>query len=153
MSTIARSIPGKPKAVESPVRPLAEPDRWTAPSPSDEAAIARAAQAYRDAELARTAGALGQGVARHLATSLAWLGRKLVVEPIERWLERERTIRELGMLSPRELADLGITPGEIPYVASGRYARPSGLATESKKGWSGQAVNENERPQHPSQVA
>ena len=35
------------------------------------------------------------------------------------WREHRETIRELSMLSDRELADLGIGRGDIPFVADG----------------------------------
>lgn len=35
------------------------------------------------------------------------------------WHQHRETIRELSMLSNRELADLGIGRGDIPFVADG----------------------------------
>ncbi len=35
------------------------------------------------------------------------------------WHQQRETIRELSMLSNRELADLGIGRGDIPFVADG----------------------------------
>jgi uncharacterized protein YjiS (DUF1127 family) len=43
------------------------------------------------------------------------------------WAEQRRTIRrveaELSTMTPRELADLGLTRGDIPEVARGRFQR------------------------------
>jgi uncharacterized protein YjiS (DUF1127 family) len=36
-------------------------------------------------------------------------------------LERERTRRHLSLMSDHQLADLGITRGEIEYYMSGHY--------------------------------
>lgn len=35
------------------------------------------------------------------------------------WQRRRETVRELSMLTNRELADLGISRGDIPFVADG----------------------------------
>ena len=39
------------------------------------------------------------------------------------WHRHRETIRELSMLSNRELADLGISRGDIPFVAAGTLHR------------------------------
>lgn len=139
------SIITKPKAIELPVRPLAEPDRWTAPRLLAEDAVLRAARAQRDAATAKA-------LAAFFLHGVAWLAHKLVVEPLRRWLERERMIRELSMLSDRELADLGVTPGEIPYIAAGKPPGP-GRFDAAETARRPLAVNENRRPHHPSRVA
>ena len=38
--------------------------------------------------------------------------------------EKSRIAFELNQMSSRELADLGLSPSDIPDVASGRYRRP-----------------------------
>ncbi len=45
-----------------------------------------------------------------------------VAAPIDRWIARERAIREMSRLGERELAELGITPVMIPYAASPKFA-------------------------------
>lgn len=95
--------------VGSPVRPLSEPDRWTPPAPIDHEALMAEAQALRTQAIADFWRATGR------------LWRKAVAAPVERWLERERAIRELSSLDDRELADLGISRGLIPYVAAGKF--------------------------------
>ncbi len=94
---------------ESPVRPLSEPERWTPPALVDHEALAAEARALRAQALA------GYGRA------LARLWRKAIVAPVARWIERERLVRELSMLDDRELADLGISRGLIPYIAAGNF--------------------------------
>ena len=37
------------------------------------------------------------------------------------WRRERETIRELSMLTGRELADLGIGRGDIPFVAAGTF--------------------------------
>ncbi|HLI13599.1 MAG TPA: DUF1127 domain-containing protein [Alphaproteobacteria bacterium] len=62
--------------------------------------------------------------------AVASLWRNLIARPFARWAAQERAIRELSMLDDRELADLGISRGLIPYAATGkleitnRYERP-----------------------------
>jgi uncharacterized protein YjiS (DUF1127 family) len=46
---------------------------------------------------------------------------RAVSAAITQWIKRERAIRELSMLGERELAELGITPAMIPYVASPKF--------------------------------
>ena len=46
---------------------------------------------------------------------------RAVSTAITQWIKRERAIRELSMLGERELAELGITPAMIPYVASPKF--------------------------------
>lgn len=99
--------------IESPVRPLAEPERWTVPTETDHERVLAAAQALRIQATRRLAHAFANSVAR--------LWHDGIVEPIARWRERERTIRELSMLNERELADIGLSPGMIPFVAAGKF--------------------------------
>ena len=93
----------------SPVRPLSEPDRWTPPAPVDHQAIMAEAHALRTAAL------------MDLSNALKRLWRKAVAQPVGRWIERERALRELSRLDDRELADLGITRDLIPFVAAGKF--------------------------------
>jgi uncharacterized protein YjiS (DUF1127 family) len=44
----------------------------------------------------------------------------------QEWRKRERILAELSSLSERELRDIGITRGEIDYVASNRIVDPRG---------------------------
>lgn len=44
---------------------------------------------------------------------------KSIAARLAAWNARRETIRELSMLSNRELADLGIGRGDIPFVADG----------------------------------
>ena len=94
---------------ESPVRPLSEPERWTPPAPVDHEALLAEAQALRAQALANFGRALGR------------LWRKAIAAPVARWIERERLTRELSRLDDRELGDLGISRGLIPYIAAGKF--------------------------------
>jgi uncharacterized protein YjiS (DUF1127 family) len=94
---------------ESPVRPLSEPERWTPPAVVDHEALLAEANALRAQALANFGRALGR------------IWRKAVAAPVARWIERERLMRELSMLDDRELADLGISRGLIPYIATGNF--------------------------------
>ena len=38
---------------------------------------------------------------------------------VENWREKQRTYNELSKLSSRELNDIGLTRGDIPFVAKG----------------------------------
>jgi len=49
-------------------------------------------------------------------------GLKRLVAAFSNWLERRRTEAELHALTDRELADIGLTRGDIPYVLSGGAA-------------------------------
>ena len=44
---------------------------------------------------------------------------KSIKSRLAAWRQHRETIRELSMLSDRELADLGIGRGDIPFVADG----------------------------------
>jgi uncharacterized protein YjiS (DUF1127 family) len=93
--------------------------------------------------------------------SAARLAHKIFVAPVERWLEQERTIRELSRLSPRELAELGLSAGDIPYVAAGQFgaatldAEPADASAPAveKPLVNPSPSNENRRSQRPSRVA
>ena len=98
---------------EFPVEPLAEPEHWSLPAEMDPELLVIHARRERDRAVADVLRKIGRGV--------AWLWRKAVAGPFARWLERERTIRELSSLGEYELAELGIGPGMIPYVASGKF--------------------------------
>jgi uncharacterized protein YjiS (DUF1127 family) len=95
---------------ESPVRPLSEPERWTPPVLVDHEALAAEARVLRAQALA------------DFGRTLVRLWRKAIVAPVARWIERERLMRELSMLDDRELADLGISRGLIPYIAAGNFS-------------------------------
>jgi uncharacterized protein YjiS (DUF1127 family) len=46
-----------------------------------------------------------------------------LVRSYNEWRRYRRTVAELGTLSNRELNDLGISRGDIPYVAMSTSAR------------------------------
>ena len=121
----------------SPVEPLVEPERWSLPLEMDQAVLLAHAHRARDAALAATLKRLGRGVTQ--------LWRKAVAEPIARWEARERTIRELSAMRAHELAELGIAPGMISYVASGKYRSNEGAVVSGSP-----VANENA---HRSKVA
>jgi uncharacterized protein YjiS (DUF1127 family) len=91
------------------------------------------ARGARDKAVAELLLRLGRGAAR--------LWRKAIVEPVARWEARERTIRELSSMREHELAELGIAPGMIPYIASGKFRSDEGAVVSGSK-----AANENGRP-------
>lgn len=119
--------------IESPVRPIAEPDRWALPRDMDSAV------SMKDAALGRAKAMtqFGHGVAR----GAAWLWRKAVLGPIERWAERERLMRELSYLSERELIEIGISPGMIPFVVAGKFHPEAGSVRGERA-----PANENRHP-------
>jgi uncharacterized protein YjiS (DUF1127 family) len=60
--------------------------------------------------------------------------RRQVYSPLEaywnafqEWRKRQRLLADLCDLSDRELMDIGITRGEIDYVASHRESDPRGI--------------------------
>ena len=97
---------------ESPVRSLNEPDRWRVPVEVSHEALLIQARELRTKALVHYAHVIGN--------ALAGLWRKAAVEPVTRWLARERAIRELSLLNEHELHDLGIAPGMIPYLVTGK---------------------------------
>lgn len=117
---------------EFPVEPLAEPEHWSLPAEMDPELLLLGARRERDRAVAGVLLKLGRGV--------AWLWRKAVSGPFARWQERERTIRELSSLGEHELAELGIGPGMIPYVASGKLRTDEDAAVGG-----GTVANENLR--------
>ncbi len=50
------------------------------------------------------------------------LGR-LIAEPLAGWTARRQAAAELNALTDRDLADIGLTRGEIEHVASGAVTR------------------------------
>jgi uncharacterized protein YjiS (DUF1127 family) len=44
----------------------------------------------------------------------------------QQWRKRERIRAELSSFSDRELRDIGVTRGEIDYIASNHYIEPQG---------------------------
>jgi len=117
---------------ESPVERLSEPDHWAAPGAVDLEVLMSKARSERDRAVAEAL--------RTSAAAAAGLWRKLVAEPFARWRERERTIRELSSLREHELAELGIAPGMIPYIASGKLQAEGSAAAGSTA-----PANENAR--------
>jgi uncharacterized protein YjiS (DUF1127 family) len=62
------------------------------------------------------------------------LGRmldRLVVKPFARWQARQQALDELLALDDHMLADIGITRGEIPGIATGKV-RPIRAINENK---------------------
>jgi len=115
---------------EFPVEPLAEPEHWSLPAEMDQELLVIHARRERDRAVADVLRKIGRGV--------AWLWRKAVAGPFARWQERERTMRELSSLGEHELAELGIGPGMIPYVASGKLRTDEDAAVDG-----GTVANEN----------
>jgi uncharacterized protein YjiS (DUF1127 family) len=121
-------------APASPVEPLSEPELWTVPTDIDLRSVMDQARHERARAVA--------GASRALWRGLATVWHKAVVAPFARWRERERTLRELSMLSERELHDIGLTTGMIPYVASGALS-----AKDETAGRDSTPANENLRSQ------
>ena len=46
-----------------------------------------------------------------------------VVRAVRRWQERERVLGELRSLDDRQLADIGLSRGDIEAVADGKFER------------------------------
>jgi len=59
------------------------------------------------------------GLSAAAGITAAWLKRKLaeVSATFERWVRFNATVAELGALSDRELADIGINRSDIPQIA------------------------------------
>jgi uncharacterized protein YjiS (DUF1127 family) len=117
---------------EFPVEPMAEPEHWALSAEMDVEQLVAHARRERDRAFAGVLVRIGRGV--------AWLWRKAIAGPFARWQERERTIRELSSLGEHELAELGIGPGMIPYVAAGKFR-----ADEDAAVGGGTVANENLR--------
>jgi uncharacterized protein YjiS (DUF1127 family) len=69
--------------------------------------------------------------------------RRQVYSPLEKywiafleWRKRERVRTELCHLTERELADIGVTRGELDYIASKRGIGP--LQTDAQRDFPGQ---------------
>jgi len=95
-----------------PVERLNEPDQGTLPFAASRTDLDGRASKLRTEEVVR----YGHAIAKTLAA----LWHLAVVRPIGRWLEHERAIRELSLLNDRELQDIGVAPGMIPYAVSSR---------------------------------
>jgi uncharacterized protein YjiS (DUF1127 family) len=89
-----------------------ESDELNLPDGFETEALVAAARRDRDRMLAGVLVSLGRAVAK------LWL--KAVANPFRNWQARERTYRELALLNEHELRDIGLTPGMIPLVASGK---------------------------------
>jgi uncharacterized protein YjiS (DUF1127 family) len=66
-------------------------------------------------------------------------GKATVLQPLEaywdafcEWRKRERLRAQLCRLTDGELMDIGITRGEIDYVASNRTIDPTGFRSASR---------------------
>ncbi|MBW7851136.1 MAG: DUF1127 domain-containing protein [Rhodospirillales bacterium] len=61
--------------------------------------------------------------AEYLGALVAVLARKAakITEPLARLIERQRMAAELNRMSDRELADIGISRGEIEAVVAGDF--------------------------------
>ena len=46
-----------------------------------------------------------------------------ITQAVRKWQERQRVRQELSRLSDRELADIGLTRGEINGVVRGEFVR------------------------------
>ncbi len=46
-----------------------------------------------------------------------------VVHAVRRWQERDRVMNELQSMDDRQLADIGLSRGDIESVASGKFDR------------------------------
>lgn len=51
---------------------------------------------------------------------------------VRAWQESQTLARELGEMSDRELADIGLTRGDIASVCDGSYEDPAGIRTLSR---------------------
>ncbi|MBY0432443.1 MAG: DUF1127 domain-containing protein [Rhodospirillales bacterium] len=68
------------------------------------------------------------GAAHHIAHSLTTTALR-VTAPLRRWAQARRLAEELYGLSDRDLADIGLTRGDVPAVAEGSYRDPEGGRT------------------------
>ena len=122
----------KTRETLSPIERLGEPEHWSPPPQMEAEALMAYARHARDKALAGLLLSLGRAAAR--------LWQKAIAEPVARWEARERTMRELSSMRPHELAELGIGPGMIPYVASGKFRTDRGAVVRGST-----VANENSR--------
>lgn len=87
-----------------------------APTAREIEAIRLAALRARDAQLAAMLRRLAQGIGHAFAA----IGQALVT-----WPERRRTYEELRALTDRELADIGMTRGDIARVFDPEFQLPA----------------------------
>ncbi|NKC33343.1 DUF1127 domain-containing protein [Falsiroseomonas selenitidurans] len=90
---------------------------------------AREIEVLRHAAIRARDQAIADGVVRaftSLGRGLAFLGRTLVI-----WSERSRTYDNLRNLTDRELADIGLTRGEISRVFEPDFRLPVATATKA----------------------
>jgi uncharacterized protein YjiS (DUF1127 family) len=86
---------------------------------SDEGGYVLAGYELSDAEIIRRANrARSEAVGNLLAPAFRAIGRWLK-DTFRRGRERQRIMNELYSLDDRSLSDLGITRGDIPFVANG----------------------------------
>lgn len=78
-------------------------------------AIRLAAARERDA-------AIAAGLRR--AFGAIWQGVSIVAQAVVAWPERRRTYESLRVLTDRELADIGLTRGEIAHVFDPEFKAP-----------------------------
>ena len=52
-----------------------------------------------------------RGLLRQIGDGLAWLA-----QGIKTWVNRHATLSEMGMMSDRELSDIGLTRADVPRV-------------------------------------
>ncbi|MFH5924671.1 DUF1127 domain-containing protein [Roseomonas xinghualingensis] len=77
-------------------------------------------QQLSDAELLRQANEARNAAARN--------GMKRLFAAFANWMERRRAETELRSLTDRELADIGLTRGDIPFALSGGAALETRIA-------------------------
>ena len=93
--------------------------------------------------------ARGEAIADVFAT-VAQVARKLagkLYAPIKTWAVERATRDELMSLDDRTLADIGLTRGDIPQVASGLWVPENRLAQVHAAKPASTASNANSRPQ------
>ena len=64
-----------------------------------------------------TARAASRGLLREIGDGLAF-----VAQSIRNWSARQATLSEMGMMSDRELADIGLSRGDVPRVFDADFA-------------------------------
>jgi uncharacterized protein YjiS (DUF1127 family) len=82
-------------------------------------AIRHAAMAARDAAIAEGIRRLARGVATGLTA---------VVRAVANWPSKQRTYAELQSLTDRELADIGLSRGDVSRVFDPSFAQPQRAA-------------------------